>query len=175
MSNGSSPHRDLSFFKWFVSLGSFAIIGFVAFVFNVVIDNQARIREILIEIRNIKSQEAGLAADISEIIDRINDYSIDPVHGWGQRWSRAEAQRENDRQDKTMERLTNGLEHVRVRVSDLHIPLAKAEAEIAGLNSRLLQHDSLAAHREAGHKLVLLREQVENLRKAMGGSVDGME
>ena len=159
--------RDFSFIKWFLSVATLMIAGFTAFLFNLTISNQASIREILIEVRNIKTADQRLVDDVDRIVERIDKLSTDPVHGWGQRWSRAEADRENSRQDKGIERLSTSVDRIRSIIEDIRIPLSKLEARAHTTESKLNGHVALPAHIDAGKALILLQTQVESILKKL--------
>lgn len=151
--------KDFTFLKWFLSVTTVMIIGFGAFLFNLAIQNQTHIREALIEIKNIKQIDQHMEERVNRILEKFDALSHDPIHGWGQRWSRAEAMRENERQDKAIERLVDQFE----RVNQLRVPLSKIEAEHTSLMTMLGSHMQLPAHFDAGKTLILLQTKIENI------------
>lgn len=163
----SPSARDFTFFKWFTGIATVMVVGFSAFLFNVAIDNQTHIREALIEIRNMKLIEQNFDERLDDIEDRFNDLSQDPIHGWGQRWSRQEADRENSRQDKKLDRLESQLDSVRVRLSELQVPLSRTEASLQTLTAQIGTHMALPAHSEAGKEILLLGTKVKQLIKTL--------
>ena len=155
--------KDFTFLKWFLSVTTVMIIGFGAFLFNLAIQNQTHIREALIEIKNIKQVDRHIEGQIDRIAQRFDALSSDPVHGWGQRWSRAEAIRENERQDKKLDRLENQTDRLQTALAELRVPLSKIEAEHTSVLSLLNSHVNLPAHFDAGNTLTLLQSKVENI------------
>ena len=155
--------KDFLFLKWFLSLSTVMIVGFGAFLFNVAITNQTHIREALTEIKNIKTIDSQLEKQVMQVVDRFETLSVDPVHGWGQRWSRQEAFREIERQDKVLERFATNLERVQLQVSEIRIPMSRIEAEHGSMKSQMSSHLELPAHIHAGKMLILLQTKMEDL------------
>lgn len=163
----SPSQRDFTFFKWFTGIATIMVVGFSAFLFNLAISNQTSIREALIEIRNIKMSDRAFQDQIRHLQERFNNLSVDPIHGWGQRWSRQEADRENSRQDKKLERLEGQIDRLRTVISELQVPLSRNDASLQALAAQVGSHMALPAHSEAGKEILLLSTKVEQLVKIL--------
>lgn len=163
--------RDFLFIKWFLSIATLLVVGMTSFLFTETIDNQQSIHEALIEIRNIKRQDITLANTLDRMETRFDQLATDPVHGWGQRWSRKEAVREIERQDRDIDRLTDQAEIIRDVVGRLQIDvnshIAETTARLEGLGAVITGHVQLPAHTSAGNRLIHLQDQITHLTKLL--------
>lgn len=155
--------KDFVFLKWFLSISTIMVVGFGAFLFNLGINNQRHISEILVEIKNIRVIDVALQQEVSRLVQRFDQLSTDPVYGWGQRWSRSEAERENTRMEKKVDRLDEALGDCNDQIADLRVPLSKIEAEHEAMRNTLDGHVNLPAHIDAGNMLILLQTKMESI------------
>ena len=161
--------RDTSFLKWFLTIGSALVIGLGGYLFNLTINNQSAIREALIEIKNIRERERKVSEEVKTIMARFHELSRDSVHGWGMRWSRSEAERENTRQDKMILSHSERLELLASRISSLNVEyggfLGKADARMQSLEDRLATHLQLGAHLSAERRISRLEDRQTTIDK----------
>ena len=136
------PQQPLTFLKWFVGVATSVLIMLMLFLFNLAVSNQASIREALAEIKSFAVLQNAIAQDVEKLYQRIDSLSRDPVHGWGERWTRTEAQREISRFDRELERLEKALDkHVDLEAHDqAKVDLIRIRDQLRHISNMMEQH-----------------------------------